>query len=101
MADVDSFSLDPDELDAVIADLERTEAALETISGDLDNRMRALHDEWEGLAAQAHTEAHAQWAAGMVAMRQAMTDLRAAARAAHGNYTAAGGANLAMWRSLQ
>ncbi|MDR7253457.1 WXG100 family type VII secretion target [Nocardioides sp. BE266] len=101
MADVDSFSLDPDELDAVIGDLERTEAALNTITSDLETQMRALHDEWEGLAAQAHSEAHAQWTAGMVAMRQAMSDLRAAARAAHGNYTAAGDANLAMWRSLQ
>lgn len=101
MADVDTFALDPDELDAVIADLERTETALETITRDLEAQMRALHDEWEGLAAQAHVEAHAQWTAGMVAMRQALSDLRAAARAAHGNYTAAGDANLAMWRALQ
>ena len=101
MADVDSFSLDPDELDAVIGDLERTEAALNTITSDLETQRRALHDEWEGLAAQAHSEAHAQWTAGMVAMRQAMSDLRAAARAAHDNYAAAGDANLAMWRSLQ
>ena len=72
-----------------------------SFTADLESQMRALHDEWEGLAAQAHAEAHAQWTAGMVAMRQAMSDLRAAARAAHGNYTAAGDANVAMWRSLQ
>lgn len=101
MGDIDNFALDPDELDAVIADLERSEAALDSITSDLESQMRALHDEWEGLAAQAHDEAHAQWTAGMVAMRQAMSDLRAAARAAHGNYTAAGDANLSMWRSMQ
>ena len=101
MGDVDSFTLDPDELDSVIADLERTETALESITNDLESQMRALHDEWEGLAAQAHAEAHAQWTSGMVAMRRAMSELRAAARAAHGNYTAAGEANLSLWRSMQ
>ena len=101
MGDIDSFTLDPEELDSVISDLESTETALESITHDLESQMRTLHDEWEGLAAQAHGEAHAQWTAGMVAMRQAMSELRAAARAAHGNYTAAGDANASMWRSMQ
>jgi WXG100 family type VII secretion target len=100
MGDVDSFTLDAEELDSVISDLERTETALESITTDLESQMLTLHDEWDGLAAQAHTEAHAQWTAGMVAMRQAMSELRAAARAAHGNYTAAGDANLSMWQSM-
>lgn len=60
MGDVDNFSLDPDDLDAVIADLERTEASLEALTADLEAEMRALHEVWEGLAAQAHAEAHAQ-----------------------------------------
>lgn len=101
MGDADDFTLDPDELDAVIADLERTEAALETMTNDLEAQMRALHEVWEGLAAQAHGEAHAQWNAGMVAMRRAMSEMRAAARTAHGNYLAAGEANLSMWRAMQ
>ena len=33
-------------------------------------------------------------------MRQAMVDLRAAARLAHGNYLAAGDANATMWDQL-
>lgn len=101
MGDVDDFAIDADELDAVVADLEKTESALEVFTADLEAQMKTLHDTWEGLAAQAHTEAHQEWTNGMNAMRQAMADLRAAARLAHGNYTGAAEANRSMWEQMR
>lgn len=101
MSAVDNFTLEPDELDSVIADLERTETSLQLLTTDLESQMKALHDVWEGLAAEAHRAAHAQWNEGLVAMRLALTELRAAARTAHQNYGAAGQANLRMWEEMQ
>ncbi|MFC7492698.1 MULTISPECIES: WXG100 family type VII secretion target [unclassified Nocardioides] len=101
MGDVDRFAIDVDDLDAVIFDLERTEQRLESLTSDLAAQMRTLHETWAGLAARAHVEAHEEWTTGMVAMRQAMADLRAAARAAHGNYSAAAEANRSMWEQMR
>lgn len=101
MSSIDTFGIDLAELDDVVRDLERTESSLQRITSDLEQQMKALHDVWEGLAAQAHTEAHRQWTEGMATMRQAMIDLRTAARLAHGNYTAAAEANTTMWRDMQ
>lgn len=97
----DAFAVDPDELDAVIADVARCEDELSDLTADLDRQVRALHDVWEGLAATAQAEAHAGWTHGMLAMREALADLRAAARVAHGNYTGAVDTNLAMWRQVR
>jgi len=97
---VDDYTLDPDDLDDVVVRLEGCEAALLTLADDLDKQMAVLKETWEGLAAQAHAEAHQEWAQGMRAMRQAMVDLRSAARLAHGTYLAAGDANSTMWDQL-
>lgn len=100
MGGVDDFTIDLDELDSVIGDVERTEGSLERLTSDLEKQMKALHGVWQGLAAQAHTEAHQQWNDGMADMRTAMAGLREAARAAHGNHTSAGQSNLEMWSDL-
>jgi WXG100 family type VII secretion target len=100
MGGVDDFTIDLDELDAVIGDVERAEGSLQRLTTDLEKQMAALHEVWEGLAAQAHTEAHQQWNDGMAAMREAMAGLREAARTAHTNHTSAGQSNLAMWSDL-
>jgi WXG100 family type VII secretion target len=96
----DVFTIDTDDLESVISDVEAVENRLETLTSDLEGQMRRLHATWEGLAAQAHDEAHAEWTEGMRTMRQALADLRAAARGAHGNYTAAANANVSMWQDL-
>ncbi len=97
---MDVFSVDTDDLDDVIGDVEAVEARLEALTADLEQQMATLHTTWAGLAAQAHHEAHAEWTQGMRTMREALAGLRAAARSAHGNYTAAADANLSMWRDL-
>lgn len=99
--DPGKYAIDPDELDEIITDLEECETALELLTVDLAKQMKALQETWEGLAARAQEEAHEEWTAGMVAMRTALADLRAAARLAHGNYTGAAQANLTMWRRVR
>ena len=98
---VGDFRIDADELDDVIADVEKCEGALETLTADLNKQIAALQEVWEGLAATAQKEAHDEWTTGMVAMRSALTDLRAAARTAHGNYTGAANTNLTMWQQVR
>jgi WXG100 family type VII secretion target len=95
------YTLDPDELDEVIGRLEHCEGALERLTADLAKQMATLQETWEGLAADAQREAHEEWTQGMRAMRQALAELRAAARIAHGNYLGAAHANLTMWEQLR
>lgn len=99
--DPGKYSIDPDELDEIIIDLEKCETALELLTVDLAKQLKTLQETWAGLAARAQEEAHEEWTAGMVAMRTALADLRAAARLAHGNYTGAAQANLTMWRGVR
>lgn len=94
------FSVDLNELDGVVADVQQTENALEQLTADLEAQIRALHTVWEGLAAEAQQAAHRTWEQGMADMRAALADLRAAAHAAHTNYTASAQANADMWESL-
>ncbi len=101
MGSVDDFAVDPDELDEVVADLGRTESALESLASDIDRQMATLQSTWEGLSAEAQAEAHREWSQGMAGMRAALTELRAAARVAHGNYTGAADTNLRLWEQLQ
>lgn len=94
------FSIDTDDLDAVISDIQATESALESLTNDIEVQIAALQSEWEGLAAEAQAEAHKTWEEGMRGMRAALAELRASARTAHTNYTSAANANVSMWESL-
>jgi WXG100 family type VII secretion target len=94
--DPSDFTIDVDDLDEVVHDLAKCEAALSTLTDDLEHQMAALHGVWEGLSAQAYREAHDEWTTGMLAMRAALADLRAAARLAHSHYTGAAQTNVDM-----
>lgn len=95
-----AYSIAPDELDAIVTDLERGEASLDRLIEDLERDMRAFHDGWKGLSAAAHREALDEWRRGMSAMRAALAALRASAARAHGNYTKVVADNYALWRDL-
>lgn len=97
----ESFHVDHDELDRVIADLEATERELTTIDADLSRQLGALQGAWEGLAADAQQEAYREWRQGMAGMREALTEMRRAARRAHGNYTQAARTNHEMWAQVR
>ena len=100
MADPGDFTIELDELDDVVGDLERCERDLSQLVEDLDHQMVVLHGSWEGLAAAAQSEAHREWSSGMAATRGALAELRAAARLAHGHYTAAATTNVDMWQQV-
>jgi WXG100 family type VII secretion target len=100
MAGPDDYTVDLDELDDIIGDLEGAERSLESLTNDLERQIAKLHETWEGLSAQAQREAHAEWEEGMRDMRAALADMRAAARTAHGNYSKAIRTNVGMWRAI-
>ncbi len=94
------FTIDTDDLEAVISDVQSTETALEALTNDIENQVAALQAVWEGLAAEAQAAAHTTWEEGMRGMRAALADLRASARNAHSNYTGAADTNVKMWEAL-
>lgn len=94
------FTIDTDDLDAVISEVQAAENALEALTSDLEKQIATLQSVWEGLAAEAQVEAHKTWEEGMLGMRAALAELRASARTAHTNYTAAADTNVTMWDSL-
>lgn len=96
----DAFAIDPDELDAVVADISRTESALEALTNDVERQVAQLHESWEGLAAVAQREAQREWEQGLMTMRQALAELRAAADQASRNYNEAAETNRTMWEEL-
>ena len=101
MAERGRFAVDVDRVDDVVHDLETNERELETLTGDLDATVRRLQGAWDGRAALAQQAAHQEWERGLATMRDALADLRRAARTAHDNYDAAARTNLAMWERLR
>lgn len=94
------FTVELDELDDLVGDLESCGRELARRVADLDRQMVALHGTWQGLAATAQREAHQEWGDGMAAMHAALTKLRAVARQAHHHYRDAADTNLDMWHQV-
>jgi WXG100 family type VII secretion target len=94
------YVIDLEELDSVIARLENCEQALETLSTDIEKQMSVLHETWEGLSAQAQREAQEEWDQGLTDMREALADMRQAARTAEHNYRLAIKTNQSLWSGL-
>jgi WXG100 family type VII secretion target len=94
------YAVDLEELEGVIADLEKCEHALEVLTNDIGHHMKALQSTWEGLSAQAQAEAQEEWEQGLADMRAALADMRAAARVASDNYHLMISTNTGMWRGL-
>ena len=94
------FAVDLDQLDAVIGRLRLHHDHLESLDARLVVVVRRLHDDWSGVAADAHADAQAQWDAGFAGMRSALAHMLAAAEIARDNYHAAAEANVALWREL-
>lgn len=96
-----SFQVDLAELDGVIGDLEAFADELARQLDDLRTTVVALQQDWLGTAADAQRAAHRRLAGGAEEMRSALVGLRAAARHAHGSYSASVEANRAMWTRLE
>ena len=91
------FTVDLNELDAVIGLLVRFDADAEELCSEVDQTINRLHVSWSGEGAQAQRAAHERWTAGAAEMRTALEDLHQAAGTAHGNYSRSVAANEGMW----
>ena len=94
------FTVDVEEVEAVVSDLAATQSCLEALAADLDAQMHALHTGWAGVAAAGHERAHRRWRESLDELGMALSHLRAAGASAAAAYRGASGANAAMWRQL-
>ena len=95
------FSVEVDELLAVVGELARCGEALDQLLDDVADRVAGLHLTWTGEAAAAQVAAQSAWEADFREMRGALALMRRAAEVAHDNYTSAAAANLRMWERLR
>jgi WXG100 family type VII secretion target len=91
------YRVELDELFAFVETLQAFEQRAETIAARVDNQVADLHDSWSGDAASAHLALHSEWITAAGKMRQALAELREAARVAHRNYSEVIEVNMAMW----
>lgn len=96
-----SFHVDLDEVAHVIERIAATDQDVEALAADLDATRLRLHDAWHGVSADAHERAHAELVRGLATMRAALRGMRTAVSTAHGNYSGAADANLAMWDEIR
>lgn len=99
-ADVNHFSVDPDDLTGIVGDLGRTEKALTVLIQDLNSQLVKLNSTWEGLSKTAMVEAKEEWEKGFTIMHQGLGSMRQAADLASGHYRGAVASNQSMWDQL-
>lgn len=93
----EAFRVDPQALADAVQRMVEFQRYAEDMITEIDSRVTRLHETWTGEAAAAHAEAHQHWVRGEAMMREALARLKKTAATAHGNYTGAMSANLAMW----
>ncbi len=91
------FAVDLGRLTDLIDRMGAYQKAMDSILGEVDTMVTGLHQNWDGAASQAHTEAHEQWKVGADQMRKALAQLRDAGAHAHASYHAAVEVNKSMW----
>jgi WXG100 family type VII secretion target len=96
-----AFEVDVDELRAVVHAMTTQSATLGDLAAEVQAASTTLSAEWSGLARDAHVTAHARWAGDFVRMREALTELHTIGGTAADNYSAAVGANIAMWEQVR
>jgi WXG100 family type VII secretion target len=74
------YRVELEELSAFVETLEAFEQRDETIATRVDNQVADLHDSWFGDAASAHLALHDEWKTAATQMREALAELREAAR---------------------
>jgi uncharacterized protein YukE len=90
------YCVELDELLAFVDKLESFEKRAELLAARVDGSVAALHAEWQGHGAAGHRIMHDEWLAAAGQMREALTQLKAAAHNAHRNYIDAIRLNVAM-----
>ncbi|MGO4616309.1 WXG100 family type VII secretion target [Nocardia sp. 2YAB30] len=96
----DPFTVDLHELEQIIARLSGLAGFIADHLDEIDDRIATLRGTgWEGIAAQAYSEAHQQWVAGARELAEGIRDMSDAAKTAHNAYTEAADVNSKMMRS--
>ena len=90
------YRVELEELLAFVDRLQSFEQRAEAIAARVDGRIAALYGTLAGNAAAAHRAQHDEWMAGAAQMREAVTQLRAAADNAHQHYADAARLNVEM-----
>jgi WXG100 family type VII secretion target len=93
----DAFRVDPERLAEAVQQMADFQRYSEALLQEIDSTVKNLHLTWTGQAASAHAQAHGRWSRGEAMMQEALTQLQAAGRTAHTNYTGAMAKNLDMW----
>ncbi|MEV0292180.1 WXG100 family type VII secretion target [Nocardia sp. NPDC050710] len=88
------YRVDLAHLDEVTAKVVGLEQFLTTSLAELEERIQTVQGTWSGAAADAHAEAHREWAAAAAQVAEGIATMRASAAAAHAAYTTAGETNL-------
>lgn len=96
-----AYDVDVDELAAVIAAMDSCGRELADLAADVESAQTAMHSDWTGLASDAHSTSHASWRSSFAEMGAALAGLRSVGDTARSNYSAAVGANLAMWEQVR
>jgi WXG100 family type VII secretion target len=96
-----SYDVDLELAAHVVSVLSSVEDHLDEVVTDLRWRVAHLHETWGGLAAVGHVDAHESWSSSYNEMRKALAVMREAVRTASANYSAAGSANLEMWKAVR
>jgi WXG100 family type VII secretion target len=91
------YRVELEELLAFVETLQAFEQHAETIAARVDKQVADLHHSWSGDAAAAHRAHHDEWITAAAQMRDALAELREAARIAHRNYSDVIEVNMAMW----
>ncbi|GAB2518018.1 WXG100 family type VII secretion target [Nocardia heshunensis] len=98
MSDDDGYSVDLDELDALVSRLSNLSKFLTDQFTALDTKVATLRaGGWNSDAAAAYEDAHRQWLTGAQEFAQGVTDVSDAASNAHRHYSSAIGANTQMF----
>ncbi|MGY4102493.1 WXG100 family type VII secretion target [Nocardia sp. R16R-3T] len=92
------FSVDLDHLDEIVARLSGLAGFISDHLDEIDNRVATVvGGGWEGVAAQAYSEAHTQWVTGAREFVEGVRDMSDAAKVAHARYTRAVDTNYKMF----
>ncbi|KAA8884300.1 WXG100 family type VII secretion target [Nocardia colli] len=96
----DQFTVDLQELEQIIARLSGLAGFIAEHLDEIDDKIATLRGTgWEGVAAQAYSEAHEQWIEGAREFTDGIRDMSDAAKSAHTAYTEAADTNTKMMRS--
>ncbi|MFJ4658095.1 WXG100 family type VII secretion target [Nocardia sp. NPDC088792] len=95
--DSDGYRTDLTEMQRLIDRAAKIETTIEQRLDDIERRVAALHVDWTGIGAAAHSDAHARWIRAARELHQALTDLRTGTDRARTIYFNVVTTNQKMW----